>query len=450
MATNPIPTEEVNDGESELSELFQERVGNVTHERLIEGSQTPVGNESAQGWKTKFNDTSLEMDAWGREKGREVFEEVNKSLKEETNKQIAPEKETMAFAENFEGAMADAFNCAFEPFPRLKEDCPNQYQKEYFKSLMESEEYKSIHEMTQLSNDESTLAATHFLKNYVKVAERYENQDGELSVRERLEIRMDAHQGCQQAKQEVETMQNAQAMGGIGKEPGTDGKMTKKRAIEQFRRIQHNPVLKRIFELAGRFQRVAATQQRNKIRHEQDEIAGVELNGHIHRLLPIESAKINDPDFELDTIRRIMERQAQCWEMHNQASQGKGPIIVAVDESGSMSGELICQAKGLALALAWIAKQQKRWIMLMSWSCPGQNKFWAMAPNAWRQDAVLQFCEHFFSGGTEPPMRELMGLWNNKDVQIPQGKTDVILITDGAIPTYSPEMLEAFKDWRIR
>jgi len=90
--------------------------------------------------------------------------------------------------------------------------------------------------------------------------------------------------------------------------------------------------------------------------------------------LPVELARLADPEFELDALRRIVERQALCREHHAIEPVGKGPIIVVLDESGSMDGEKCHTAKALALALAWIARQQRRWCGRRRGLTPGTRR----------------------------------------------------------------------------
>ena len=98
------------------------------------------------------------------------------------------------------------------------------------------------------------------------------------------------------------------------------------------------------------------------------------------RLLPHELAKLAIPELELDTLRRLVERQTLCREHHATEPVGKGPIIVTVDESGSMQGEKVHTAKALALALAWIARQQGRWSALVAYSGDSGERLLALPP----------------------------------------------------------------------
>ncbi|OWK35232.1 hypothetical protein FRUB_09393 [Fimbriiglobus ruber] len=47
-----------------------------------------------------------------------------------------------------------------------------------------------------------------------------------------------------------------------------------------------------------------------KVTHGLDDVVGVEPGGDVGRLLPAELAKLVVPELELDTLRRIVERQA--------------------------------------------------------------------------------------------------------------------------------------------
>ena len=80
---------------------------------------------------------------------------------------------------------------------------------------------------------------------------------------------------------------------------------------------------------------MAASRQRQKVAHGLDDVVGVEPGGDVGRLLPSELARLAVPELELDTLRRIVERQALCREHHAVEPVGKGPILVVVDESGA-------------------------------------------------------------------------------------------------------------------
>ena len=74
---------------------------------------------------------------------------------------------------------------------------------------------------------------------------------------------------------------------------------------------------------------------------------------------------------------------------------GKGPIIITIDESGSMQGEKAHTAKALALALAWIARQQNRWCALIAYSGDSGERLLALPPRRWNESALADWLTAF-------------------------------------------------------
>ena len=102
------------------------------------------------------------------------------------------------------------------------------------------------------------------------------------------------------------------------------GPIDPKRVADLFRRVRTDPTLRRICELAGRFRRVAQSKQRTKAIHGMDDLVGVEPGGDLGRLLPVELAKLAVPELELDTLRRLVERQTLCREYQSVEPVGAG------------------------------------------------------------------------------------------------------------------------------
>jgi uncharacterized protein with von Willebrand factor type A (vWA) domain len=250
------------------------------------------------------------------------------------------------------------------------------------------------------------------------------------------------------ASEEVEEM--AEACRGIGQGLG-GGSTDPKKAVELYKRIKNDPKLKRICDLAGKYRRVAQSKQRQKVSHGVDEVVGVEPSGDVSRVLPSELVKLTDPDLELDALRRLAERQLMSLEKHSKETVGKGPIVVVVDESGSMSGEPVCQAKALALALGWIAKKQNRWVAFVGFSYASQGRVVCFPPGKWDQEKLLEWLSGFFNGGTDPkiPLETLPDVHWPEFVKagLKRGKTDMILVCDGEI-IVPDQMKNKFNGWK--
>jgi uncharacterized protein with von Willebrand factor type A (vWA) domain len=119
-----------------------------------------------------------------------------------------------------------------------------------------------------------------------------------------------------------------------------------------------------------------------------------------------------------------------CREYRGIEHKARGPIVVIVDESGSMSGEPIWTAKAIALALAWVARHQKRYCCLVGFAGATEGNFLVLPPGKTDDAALMDWLEHFFSGGTDMdvPCDILPKRWD--ELGCPPGKTDIVCITD--------------------
>jgi uncharacterized protein with von Willebrand factor type A (vWA) domain len=176
-------------------------------------------------------------------------------------------------------------------------------------------------------------------------------------------------------------------------------------------------------------------------------MVGVVLDGDVGRLLPHELAKLADDDLCDDAMRRLVERQSMCREYHAVEPVALGPIIVCCDESGSMQGEKGHTAKALALAMAWVARSQRRWVALCAYSGDSGERVLALPPGRRDEDALMDWLEPFIGRGSsiDVPVRELPRIY--REVGAPYGKTDVIFLTDAQC-RLPAEVQEDFLAWK--
>ena len=95
-----------------------------------------------------------------------------------------------------------------------------------------------------------------------------------------------------------------------------------------------------------------------------------------------------------DSVRKKQESQTK----RREPRQIKGPMIVAIDTSGSMSGKAESIAKALLLEITQMAKKQHRKCFLLSFSVRAQALDTAHSGN-WKK--VREFMVSHFSGGTD-------------------------------------------------
>ena len=376
--------------------------------------------------------TALDIDAWGLRRGRD----------------LVAESERLRAANANEFAAADFFAAAFDPDPRLLDDCIDSRRRQFIEQLLGTPDYRGLHAATRLDDTASAIAAAHFAEQFAALtqeeSETTATGDGDTLTAEMATLRA-VGRALAGAGGEVRELHDSAAALGMG--PGSPGSSDTRAVADLFKRVRGDPALRRICDLAGRFRRVAQSKQRLKSSHGLDEVVGVEPGGDVGRLLPVELARLTLPELELDTLRRIAERQAQCREYRASEPVGKGPVVVAVDESGSMAGDKVHAAKALALALAWVARRQKRWCGLVAYSGDTGERLLALPPGKWDESRLLDWLTAFLGGGSDidVPVREMPRIF--RELGAPEGVTDLVFITDAKCRLRA-EVKNQFLDWK--
>ena len=252
-------------------------------------------------------------------------------------------------------------------------------------------------------------------------------------------IRQAIRKGIEKANANIDEAQAMLDAFGWGDEAGSGGRGGN---IEQKRqlmaKVAESDKLKAMAELAGRMRRVAASKQRSKADYRRDEVNDITVGDDLARLLPVEALKFCDPELEFIFFKDLAERSLLNYELRGMATQGRGPIICAIDNSGSMSGSREMWSKAVALALLDIARSQKRDFVVLHFDTEVQAKLvWEHGPNAPSWEHIIEMMEFFSGGGTdfEPVLRESLELMEESSFN----KADIILITDGAAGTWFAE-----------
>jgi len=167
------------------------------------------------------------------------------------------------------------------------------------------------------------------------------------------------------------------------------------------------------------------------------EVDGVEQGGEPERLLASELAQLVDPTLTDQAAIRILEKRAPQYKMRGDQKASRGPLVIALDESGSMHDDSECGrntfAKAAAVALARIAHEGGRMVAIVHFGdsavvsrcAPGDHK------------ALLDMSRHFLSGGTDIALaltkaaEEVEGLRQEGHVG-----ADIVIVTDGEDGNY--------------
>jgi uncharacterized protein with von Willebrand factor type A (vWA) domain len=369
---------------------------------------------------------AMEVDDWGFRRGTQLLEES------ERLRALNIPKE----------AVVDFHAAAFEPDPRLNASCVDDSRLKFLQQLIETNEFQGLHASTQMHPCASEIAATAFAEQFAAQSVKPPSQDKDQN--EFLNLRA-IGKALAQAEEEVELAHESAAALGFGK--GQPGSNDAKRIGAIYKRVRSSKMLHKICNLAGKFRRLAQAKQRQKTKHGSDELLGLKADNDLGRMLPQELVALLDPVLEQDVLRRFMERQLWCREFQGYEPVGRGPIIIVLDESGSMVGERNHAAKALALALAWIARQQKRWCALIAYSGDSGERILRLPLGKWDEVALMDWLEAFIGMGSDldVPVREMPNFYES--LKAPKGKTDLIFLTDAAC-SISAKLAKTFIDWK--
>lgn len=239
-------------------------------------------------------------------------------------------------------------------------------------------------------------------------------------------IRIALREAAEAAGQDVD--EQAAMVEGWGSEPGSLQTVSAAERLAVADKLRDNHKLRAIAEIAGRLKAIAAMKQATKANHGRDEIVDIEIGSDIPRSLPAELAKLSDDDFQWDFFRRWHEGSLLQYRMEATEKVGRGPIVLCLDESGSMAGEREVWSKGFALALMFIAQKQRRDFALIHFGSRGQTTTheFPASKHADPTDACMTFLG---SGGTDfqSPLDEAASLIGGSTFK----KADVVFITDG-------------------
>jgi len=374
--------------------------------------------------------------------------------------------------------VSDLWSGMFKSEPKMTEGAVGPLANA-LQEVMETQEWKNLREVTKLDEFNSAVGTVSFGREFLdrlpdevlkaeeaaqreqhlkEVIEDYENKGVPESVRERLRqlaeeasqqsaIKMaKAMQACdgdinqairiagraastQASEDAIEAKEFSQAWGNGA---GTGKKLSLAGQLALANKIKNDKTMAMFAKIIGRMKRLAQGYQAKKIEKKPEEIVDVETGNDLTSVLPSEFARLNHPLAKLDFRRRYLERNLLQFKKTGSDKAGKGPIMLMVDESGSMHGERIAWAKAVGMGLCWIAQKQKRSMIIGGFSSSGQ--IWTKEfPQGKITSAEMEwFAQQFYGGGTDFEMA-LEGCVKSIRATKMQHfkKADVVFISDG-------------------
>ena len=237
---------------------------------------------------------------------------------------------------------------------------------------------------------------------------------------------------------------------GAGHGAGTVDRMDLGTAVKLARQLRDNPKLKRIAKLAGRLRQVASGKRKTRYKKGPDDVVDVELGNDLARLLPSELQAMVTPELETLALLRFSQRRCLQTRRESREPVAQGPLVVAVDESGSMQSPHCATmtrevwAKAVTLALLGIARRERRDFAVVGFNSDVRTHRWGNNPH---EGEILEWLARRASGGTNfaGALRSCMDLIEESGKGGKYDKADVILITDGD-ETLDPSFAQEWRD----
>lgn len=207
---------------------------------------------------------------------------------------------------------------------------------------------------------------------------------------------------------------------------------------------QRLPDLVRVADLLGRME--SAARRAGAELGGSEEVAGVHLSGSIADALPAELGLLGDDDVEDLFYQRLLEHRLLSLELvgagldGTSAADSKGPVILAIDTSGSMLGTPETLAKAFVLAVARRVVSQGRTAHLLLFGGPGETSEIRISRGSNAAKGVVEFLGRAFGAGTDfdTPLLRAVALLGERHL----AKADVVVVTDG-LGRAGPEVVDA-------
>ena len=225
--------------------------------------------------------------------------------------------------------------------------------------------------------------------------------------------------------------------------------------LELAEKLRNAAKLEQLARLAGAFRAEARAARKKHRERASEELYRVGRGRELAHVLPVELSALRDPRRRLDFMRRLVEGDLAAYDLRGSDRHGRGPLVICVDGSGSMSGERELWSKGLTLALLEIVRRQKRRARALVFSgaeAPLHDFELTATARSQRGQVdlakVVALAECFPGGGTdfEKPLRAAAAIVAESRYR----HGDIVFVTDGEAQLSAPfvEELQRLKKER--
>jgi Mg-chelatase subunit ChlD len=199
--------------------------------------------------------------------------------------------------------------------------------------------------------------------------------------------------------------------------------------LKTVQELQPDPEkMRRIALLAGRMYAALKGAKAQRVAGIPEEVIGTETGGDVAALLPQEYAMLGTDPTRRHLFSQIAQRRALQFERAGRDKKARGPLVIALDESGSMHGGRDEWAKAAMTALTRIAWEEKRAVVVVHFSTA--TKAVVLKPGD--KAGVVRAQHTFLDGGTDIGRALMVGVDEVANLAaLGHRGADVVLVSDG-------------------
>ncbi|MCD6300534.1 MAG: VWA domain-containing protein [Staphylothermus sp.] len=331
----------------------------------------------------------------------------------------------------------DIFYSFYLPMPILedKQEIPRNKIKDYniINYLLRSSFIHDIRSRTIVDGLMSSIAASIFISELIKLEEESRSMASSTSKRRGEETSTLSNE--QIVKRNVEKaisntlrdVENAKKLKTLieGTQPGSISVLAYEEYGPELIRLARNIEVKKILDILRGIKPWSINIPEKKQRFKHGELTGYELGKDIERIVPSILAL---PD-ELFYIK-YLENRLLLYQ--KKLSQGKGPLYVLLDKSGSMDGMKMTWAKAVALSLYMRAvKEHREYYFRFFNSIPYPLAKVEKRPKASQVLKLIDYIAQVRGSGGTDISKAIMTACNDIRAGNVNRRSDIILITDG-------------------
>ena len=222
---------------------------------------------------------------------------------------------------------------------------------------------------------------------------------------------------------------------GASKETADPENGDRTRYVDQ---MMNDTQLQRVLATAGRIKMAPQAKKAQKVEDAQEEAYDVQESNDISAMLPTELVDLAMAETELLFFKRFAEEKLLTVKRRGTREIGRGPAVICLDESSSMSGVYSEVARAFCVAMVQSMMNDKRdcvvicyngWVTAcykFSKMLATTGKFGQQAPAVYAE-AIIDLASRCPTGGTDfdQAIKEAL-LWVNSI-----DNSDIVFITDG-------------------